>query len=251
MNKKWVTGLSMFLLAGSAAADTIGVEVGGAYWQYDISGSVRYQSSNPADTIDVNQDLGYDDDGTNFYYIAIEHPVPVLPNIRITRTEMDSSANGTLTKTFTYGGVTYSINEAVNSEVTLDQTDVTLYYQVLDNVINLDIGLDAKYIDGSARITGATSGTSRADISGWIPMLYLGAAIDMPLTGLSIEADGSAITYQSSKFYDYNLRVKYTTPWKIGIMGGYRKIKLDLDDFDESFSNLEFDGPYAGIYGKF
>ena len=249
--KKLVTGLSMALLAGSATADTVGVEVGVAYWQYDISGSVRYQSTNPADTIDINQDLGYDDDDTNIFYIAIEHPVPFLPNIRLTSTDMDSSANGVLSQTFTYGGVTFNLNEAVTSSVTLDQTDVTLYYQVLDNVINLDIGLNAKYIDGSARITGASSGTATADISGWVPMLYLGAAVDLPLTGLSIEADGSLITYQSSSYYDYNLRVKYTTPWRIGFMGGYRAMKLDLDDFDESFSDIEFDGPYAGIYGKF
>ncbi len=251
MKTKLLTGLSVMLLAGTAVADTIGVEVGATFWKYDINGSVRYQSTDPADTVDVNEDLGYSDDDANSFYITIEHPVPAIPNIRVARTNMDATASGTLSKTFTYGGVTYGINEAVDSEVTLDQTDVTLYYQVLDNVLNLNLGVNAKNIDGKVRLAGAVTGTTTAEISGWVPMFHIGAGIDMPLSGLSIEADGNVIGYQDSKFYDYDLRVKYTTPWRIGLMGGYRKIKLDLEDFDESYSDLQFDGPYAGIYGKF
>ena len=76
-------------------------------------------------------------------------------------------------------------------------------------------------------------------------------AHDLPLTGLSASADGSYIKYDGSSFYDFSVRASYTTPWHLGVDIGYRRIKLDLDDFDDSFADVEFDGPYAGAYLHF
>ncbi|GMQ87797.1 MAG: TIGR04219 family outer membrane beta-barrel protein [Gammaproteobacteria bacterium] len=243
--------LAALLLPVAAGADILGVTVGANYWNYDISGTARYQTKDSSNDIDVNKDLGYDDGNLGYYYIELEHPVPLLPNIRVSKTNVDEDANGTLSKTVIYGGTTFQANENVSSEVQLDQTDITLYYSPLDTVVNLDFGLNAKYIDSKARITGAISGTQTADVSGWVPMAYVGVGIDLPLTGLAVSADGSFVKYQSSSFYDYTLRVTYTSPWYVGADVGYRKIKLDLDDFDDSFANIEFDGPYAGLYLHF
>jgi outer membrane protein len=243
--------LAALLLPSIAGADILGVTAGANYWNYDISGTARYQTRDSANDIDVNKDLGYDDGNLGYYYIALEHPVPFLPNVRLSKTDIDEDANGILSKTVVYGGTTFLVNENLNSEVQLDQTDITLYYSPLDTVVNVDLGLNAKYIDSKARITGAISGTQDADVSGWVPMAYAGVGIDLPLTGLAVSADGSYIKYESSSFYDYTLRVTYTSPWYVGADVGYRKIKLDLDDFDDSFANVEFDGPYAGLYLHF
>ena len=232
-------------------ADAIGIQAGAASWSYDISGSVRYKTDVSSNDIDVNDDLGYDDDSLGFIYVMLDHPLPMIPNVKISKTNIDTDANGRLSKSVTYGNITYNANEDVSSEVQLDQTDITLYYRILDNVANLDLGLNAKYIDAESTITGAVSGTESADISGWVPMLYAGVGIDLPFTGLSVSADGSVVGYQDSKFYDYSIRANYTTPWHLGIDVGYRAVKLDLDDFDDSFADVEFDGPYAGAYLKF
>ncbi len=243
--------LTTCLLPAAAGADLLGVTVGANYWRYDISGTARYQTRDSANDIDVNRDLGYDNGNLGYYYIGLEHPVPFLPNIRISRTDLDENANGTLSKTVVYGGTTFLFNENVSSKVQLDQTDITLYYSPLDTVASIDLGLNAKYIDSKARITGAVSGTQTANVSGWVPMAYAGVGVDLPLTGLGISADGSYIKYKGSSFYDYSLRVTYTSPWFVGADIGYRKIKLDLDDFDDSFADVEFDGPYAGLYLHF
>lgn len=237
-----------FLLPSLSSADLLGVRVGANYWDYDISGTVRYETKNSANDIDVNKDLGYDSGNLGHYYAAFEHPVPFLPNVKISKTDIDEDANGRLSQTVEYGGVTFTANEAVSSEVELDQTDITLYYSPLDTVANIDVGINAKYIDSSASITGATSGRADADVSGWVPMGYLGLGLDLPLTGLSISADISYVQYDSSSFYDYTVRATYESPWHVGADVGYRKIKLDLDDFDDSFADVDFDGPYAGLY---
>lgn len=238
-------------LPSLSAADILGVRAGANYWNYDLSGTARYKTSDSANDIDVNRDLGYNDGSTGYYYITVEPPVPFLPNVRLSYTDIDDDADGRLSQSVVFGNVTFLVNEDVNSEFELKQTDITLYYSLLDNVANIDLGLNAKYIDSHARITGAVSGTEDADVSGWVPMAYAGAGIDLPLSGLSLGADGSYVHYDGSSFYDYTVRATYTTPWHLGLDVGYRKIKLDLDDFDDSFADVEFDGPYAGAYLEF
>jgi len=243
--------VSLGVFAAGAHADVIGVWAGANYWNYDISGTARYKTSNSANDIDVNDDLGYNDGSSNVIYAALEHPVPIIPNVRLVYTDIDENANGQLTKTVVYGDTTYLANEQVSSLVELKQTDITLYYSVLDNVVNLDLGLTAKYIDSKARITGQVSGTEEADLSVWVPMIYAGVGVDLPLTGLSVSADGSAIGYSGSSFYDFTVRASYQTPWLVGLDVGYRQVSLDLDDVDDSFANVDFSGPYAGAYLHF
>lgn len=251
MNKKLMVSLPLLLSPLPGLADVLGVEVGAGGWAYDISGTARYKTKDSANDIDVNQDLGYDDDSLGYIYAVLEHPVPLLPNIRISYANVDSNASGTLRNTVIYGDIIFNANENVRSSVELKQTDVTLYYEVLDNVVSLDLGLNAKYIDSKAEIRGETSGSESADVSGWVPMLYAAVGGDLPFTGLAVNAEGSLIQYQDSKFYDYSISARYTSPWRVGVDVGYRAIKLDLDDFDDSFADVEFDGPYAGLHLSF
>lgn len=251
MRQRLIPVLLPLLFPTLTTADTLGVRVGANYWSYDIGGTVRYKTKDSSNNIDVNRDLGYDDGTLGYYYIGLEHPLPLLPNVRVSKTDIDEDADGRLTNTVVYGDIIFQANETVRSEVELEQTDITLYYSPLDNVFNLDLGLNAKYIDGKGRISGAISGTQTADISGWVPMGYAGVGVDLPLTGLSVGADGAYVKYQDSSFYDFSLRVSYASPWLVGGEAGYRKIKLDLDDFDDSYADVEFDGPYAGLYLHF
>ena len=241
----------VLLIPALSAADTLGVRAGANYWDYDISGTAQYKSQDSADAIDVNDDLGYQDGNLPHYYIVVEHPIPLLPNLRLSKTDIDEDADGRLSRSVVYGDIRFQANEDVSSEVELDQTDITLYYSPLDNWVNLDLGLTAKYIDSKMRISGATSGTQTAEISGWVPMGYAGVGFDLPLTGLSVGADAAYIKYQSSSFYDYNIGASYASPWLVAANVGYRMMKLDLDDFDDSYADVEIDGPYAGLYLNF
>lgn len=234
-----------------APADVLGVRAGASYWSYDINGTARYKTRDSANDLDINNDLGYDNGSSGYYYISLEHPVPFLPNVRLSYTNIDEDANGHLTRTVIFGNTKFPVNEDVSSKFKLKQTDITLYYELLDNVVSLDLGLNGKYIDSKAQITGAASGTERTNISGWVPMAYAGVGADLPLTGLGVSADGSYVKYEGSTFYDFSIRARYTTPWHVGVDVGYRKIKLDLDNFNDSFTNIEFDGPYAGAYLEF
>ena len=174
--------LPLTMTAGAVSADTLGAWIGVNYWEYDISGTARYQTSNSANDIDVNDDLGYDDDNLTSFYVILEHPAPLIPNVKVVSTNIDSDANGVLTRDFTWGDISFPVSENVSSEVQLDQIDVTLYWRILDNVANFDLGINAKYLDMDATITGETAGSDNANVSGIVPMLYAGVGIDLPFT---------------------------------------------------------------------
>ncbi len=243
--------LLTMLLTPAAYADALGIQAGVNSWNYDISGTLRYKSQDSSNDIDVNDDLGYDDDSLTHLYAIFDHPLPMIPNIKVSMTNIDTSSNGQLSGSVVYGNTTFNVNENVSSELKLEQIDLTLYYRILDNVANFDLGLNLKYIDAEGTISGENSGTESADISAVVPMLYAGVGVDLPFTGLSVSADGSVIGYQDNTFYDFTVKANYTTPWLLGVDVGYRTLKLDLDDLDDSYSDVEFEGPYAGVYLQF
>lgn len=229
----------------SASADTVGFEVGAAYWGAKTSGDFSYKG----DTIDLEKDLGYGDKNTNFIWASFEHPVPIIPNLKIQHTSFDESQSTNTNKVF--DGKTYS--GVVNSNLKLNQTDFILYYELLDNWVNLDFGINGKYIDGSvsASDNSGTTSASTKDLSYVIPIVYAKAKFDLPLSGLSVETDVSYITYADSDFYDVKGGILYETSFGLGGTVGYRAEKIKLDDVSDAYSDIEIKGAYAGLYYHF
>ena len=130
-------------LPGISMADTLSVAIGGGMWQADPSGNFRNQSAGDTTNIDVNDDLFWKKEDQTYLFITFEHPVPIVPNVRIMSSNLDYSGSGIAS--FTLNGETFSGNVA--SEGSLDQTDILAYWEVLDNVVSLDLGLNVKFLD--------------------------------------------------------------------------------------------------------
>jgi len=233
------------LLPTLAQADTIlGWRMGANVWQQNYSGEVQ---SGPS-AIDIEDDLGYAEETGYNLYLAFEHPVPLLPNIMISRTQIDADARGNVVG-FEFEGITYSGD--VRSTVELTNTDVTLYYELLDNWVNLDLGITARYFDNGVSITDVATGlTGELDIDYVIPLVYAQARFDLPFSGLSLGVEGNAISYDDDTLYDVKLNLAYEFAFGLGIEAGYRVFDLDYDDDDE-FANLTIEGAYAGFVWDF
>jgi outer membrane protein len=238
------------LLPAGVMAET-GITLGTRLGTSDVNGTLRYQSVDPADDIDINNDLGYQDSQPVNYYLQLEHPLPLLPSARIDHSELDDSASGQLTRTVNYGGSSFTVGESIDSSVQVSRTDIILYYSIFDTVANIDVGVNARYIDSKTSLAGSLGGNETASISGWVPMFYAGVGMDLPLSGLSLGADGSFAGYQGNHLYDVKLRASYTTDWNLGADLGYRRMRLDLEDFDDSYADIAFDGPFAGVFVSF
>ena len=255
------TLLAGLLIAGtlplSAQADTIfGVYAGAARWTQEYSGTF---GSNPSDSdevciggcnfnIDIENDLGLDEEDGDTLWIAIEHPVPLLPNIKLERNELKTSGQNTLAlgQGFTYGDETFA-NTTVSTDFDLSHNDYVLYYEVLDNWVNLDIGIDIKQFDGKVAVTDVnnTARTVEEKLDAPIPMLYLAARFDLPLTGLSFGAQGAGISAAGATLKDIRFNIAYEFAFGLGIEAGQRNMTIEIDEDEEDvFGDLEFKGNY-------
>jgi outer membrane protein len=241
--------LAFALLSASPTlfADTLSISAGVGVWQETPSGDFRDTTGT---TINVTDELFWKEETQNYFFITFEHPVPIIPNIRLSAVNIDQSGAGTLTKTVTIGGNTYTASENITNSFSLDQKDITLYYEVLDNVVSVDLGLNVKLVDIDYTITGDTTGTTSDSYSTTIPMVYALVGVS-PIPDLIVSLEGSFIGYSGSSISDFTARVAYTTKFFVGFEAGYRAQKYTFDEISGYTSNLEFKGPFAGIYAKF
>lgn len=243
--KKNIVLLSLSaVFALSASADTFGFEMGAAAWAAKNSGNIEYKSA--GNDIGLSKDLGYDDLNTNFIWASFEHPIPLIPNIKIQHTKIEDSSSKVSNVTF--DNKNFSGN--VSSNLQLNQTDFIAYYELLDNWLNLDVGINGKFIDASVSVKDSTQ-TSSKDLQYIIPMIYAKARFDLPFSGLSLETDLSYISYEDSEFYDFKGGLLYETSFGLGATAGYRMEKLQLDDISDVNSNIDIKGAYAGLFYHF
>jgi outer membrane protein len=171
--------------------------------------------------------------------MAFEHPIPLLPNIRLEKSSLSNTGNASTT--YQFNGNTTS----GNFEATLDTTDAILYYRILDNWVNLDLGLDVRKLDGQFTI-----GAESSSVSATVPMLYASAAFDLPLTGLSVGADYKVVSYSGSTYNDMRIRAAYEFG-VVGIEAGVRSTKIKISDVDNINTDLTFKGVMVGAFLHF
>ncbi|AZZ91211.1 TIGR04219 family outer membrane beta-barrel protein [Hahella sp. KA22] len=235
---------TMTLLAAIACngayADTIGLFAGVSGWNADFTGDVQSGS----ESVDLENDLGLGDDTFIQGYVAFEHFVPGLPNLRLQYTELSQNGQGTLTKTF--DGVTFTGD--VDTDVDLTHTDLIAYWRLLDNVVSLDLGLQARIFDGEITIKqkGASTNESTTAIDEVVPMLYGAVGVDLPLTGLSVGASLAGLKYSDNRMLDVAARINYEIE-VVGVELGWREMQLELDDVSDVDADVDIGGPYLGV----
>jgi outer membrane protein len=253
MNKitKAALALTTCLAASSASADTIyGIYAGVQGWNMDAKGSFGQVTNGVSSSANFN----FDKESQSSFYLAIEHPIPLLPNVKVKRNSMETTGNSTLNGTFVFGGETFSITSQLNTVVDLSNTDYILYYELLDSdLATIDFGINAKNIDGVLNVVSKNNPTqtARETFDGFVPMLYGNIEFGLPFTGFGVFAEGSMLSVGDHSLYDYEAGIGYTfldnAVVDLTVQLGYRAVKLELDDLEDINSNLEFDGVFVGF----
>jgi outer membrane protein len=236
--------LALTILAASASvatqADIVGATAGAYIWKQSWDGDVKAGSQ----SVSMSDDLNYDNETGKSFYVALEHPVPLLPNIRLQRSDLEITETGTLSKAFRFDGNNYNEGDTVNSTTDLTHTDATLYYEILDNWVNIDVGLTVRMFDGEVSIReGNDEGSIEIDAP--VPMAYVNARLELPLTGFYASGLGNVIAFGDNKITDMTLAVGY----ELGILGleiGYRNFDVQLEDDNEE-ANVTVDGYFIGL----
>lgn len=237
--------LAAAVLAPVQADTLLGAYVGAQAWNMGVEGGF---SNNENVT-----NFSFDDQTNGSFYVALEHPVPLIPNIKINRTMLDTNGVTTLTSTFEFNDEVYSANTDLTTDIEMTGTDFILYYEILDNdLVSIDVGINGKYIDGTIMVS-ETSGNRMVseDFSGVIPMGYAKAEVGLPFTGLGLYAEGSFLALGDSTVSDFQAAITYsfveTLALDMTLQAGYRTMKVELDDLDDLYTNLDFKGVYVGL----
>lgn len=218
--------LSTALLAGAANADVLGLTAEAGL--YSPSAKNGYIGDHNAATTSSN----LDGKSGGYFGIALEHPIPLIPNIRIQHQNL--KAEGTA--------------GSQSEKLDLSHNDYTLYYQFLDGLIwiNLDGGVTFRKFDGSVTLNG-----TKTNLSKTYPLGYLSAFLTVPGTKLSFGTDIKVGGVNSSRITDTTFKVKYETPFRVGIEAGYKKASLKLNDIGGKDLKSDFSGAFIGAFVHF
>ncbi|HRH76386.1 MAG TPA: TIGR04219 family outer membrane beta-barrel protein [Cellvibrionaceae bacterium] len=246
-----------FTLAQTTHADTLGLRAGVEYWNADLSGEAQSQTARIKKT---GKPVKFDEwqfygETYNSVWVNFEHPVPLVPNIRMTYTNIENAKS----RTVRYGTPALYYYRQESVALTFDNIDFTFYYEVLDNWINLDVGLTARSLNGDFEALSLTTGKiqiteptqDRTKLNEVVPMLYLNGRINIPFVdGLYVQSVFNGATLKGNTLYDADVRVGYDldlVALDIGIYGGYRRMALKSTDLGNLYADAYMDGLIAGL----
>lgn len=242
--------LSAFLvtlgLSSFAQADFIGLKGDVSYWNIGGTSEINNQSSLSNQTgvgdllldpyAGINNQYDLDKKGTIQASIAFEHPIPIIPNVKLKYTKLDTETEAKF--------------DLAKTEINLDHTDLILYYEILDNVVKADVGI------GATKLNGTVQQFSRnINVDKYSPIIYAEAGVKLPFTGLSAKAEATYTNVNDVKITDAQAEFQYdfvkTIFLDLGAKVGYRILNIELNDIDKSDMKFDFKGPYIGLNAHF
>ena len=238
------------VLSTNVQADALGIYLGGQIWDNQASGTFGDGSS----LVDFN----LVDEKQNSFFVAFEHPLPLIPNARIASTSLETNGMTTLDTDFDFDDETFLNGADVNADFDVSYVDYTLYYELFDNdLLSFDFGITARDFDGdvtvSTQVTTSSGTVSQSDtiaVTDVVPMLYVATNVGLPLTGLNLYAQGNFLSFDDHTLYDYEVGVSYELVDNmlidVNVNAGYRAVKLELEDLNDLYTNIEFDGLFVG-----
>lgn len=238
--------LVVTLLCGSlpVQADTLfGLYAGVDSWQSSLGGSFANRSQ--------QQDFSFKTKNQLDYYLAIEHFLPFLPNLRLQRGSLTSKGFTTLEQSFDFAGQSYVIGSNLDAELALNTSDFILYYQLFDNVLfHLNLGVNAKKLTGDVSVASEQRIAAQR-VEQWLPMLYTDGKLSLFGTGIDVFASAHLTSIKRSNIYDIQAGFGYHLVNNMFLDArfklGYRAVDMRLDNLDNLYADLTFQGIFAGV----
>lgn len=233
----------LFSLCAQLRADVIGGKIGVNVWAHEFEGNGR----NGGDDIEFDTTFDIDDETDFQIYAALEHPIPLIPNILIQHTQLETNGNGDI-GTELFDGVV--LTGEVEMDLDLTHTDVTAYYEILDNWINLDLGVTVRFLDASVQLFDESGQSGEIKTDDAIPMGYVALRLDLPFTGWYVQADGNYVSWDGDDYSDLRAALGWDIALGLGLELGYRTMDIDYSGGSDQLK-AETSGVYGGIFWDF
>jgi len=196
------------------------------------------------ESVDFKDDLGME-----------EGEEGIMPQVQVSLGSMglkfgayflEFHGEGTITRSFTFGGATFLVNEDVTTDVKIDA------YRLLSNIpigksdffaLYLQGGLTYFHLEGT--ITGSTSGTGSGSAD--VPLPVAGVLAQFKVWRFIFEVDASGFSLDigdmGASLFDVQATAGITVLKVVSVRAGYRYVKIDAhaDDF-------ALDGTISGFF---
>ena len=94
----------------------------------DISGSGKYGDTQAAQISMPTENATYTE-----VYVTVEHPLPLIPNVKLASANAEFSGQVTLAQTYSLGGQLYSVASNLSTMSEQSHQDIIAYYEFFDN----------------------------------------------------------------------------------------------------------------------
>ena len=230
----------LVVLSFPARADVLGIHAGVGFWSYDLEGEIL-------GSVQLDRDLNVFDEQGVTAYAALEHPIPVIPNSRVQYSDIATRNIATLQTDFEFRGFPFTVG--ATEDVTFDMThiDATLYYEIVDIGMDIDVGATLRVFQGDVTIGPVTE-----EVVTYLPAVYARAKFGLPFSGLYLGGNVNA----GGVFTDYEVTVGWETENFIfpefGVALGYRSLSIDGDASDIDLqTDVTIDGAFITLTGHF
>lgn len=237
-------------LCSFAQADFIGLKGDISYWNIDGTSQIKHQTSSMSNNTGVNNllldpygginpELDLKNKGAFQASVAFEHPIPVIPNVKLKYTKLDTETETNTTA-----------EKLAKTEINLDHTDFILYYELLDNIVKADVGVGVTRLNGTVK-----QFSQNTDVDEYSPIIYAEAGAKLPFTGFSAKAEATYTNVNDVKITDAQAELQYdfvkSIALDLGAKVGYRVLNIELSDLDKRDMKFDFKGPYIGLNAHF
>jgi len=221
-------------------------------WNHDPNGMINYNG----DDVELNNDLALSDRNDINLWFRIEHPVPMIPDIKVQYTPIKVKDSTSTNRPFTFGG--HSYENAIRSELEMDIIDVQLYNHLpllqMASLKSLDItyGMTFRFLNANAFIKDVQTVDARSrSFSTPLAMLCAGFRI-APCDCFSLVGDFQGTSYSGNHWYDVTAGVQVAPLTKHIFLGiGYRYQDFKLDDIQDVTADQTMQGWFAELGFRF
>ena len=240
--------LFLFAIGIPSTTDAVGLEFALGVWDQSPEGDLAYEPIFPTDSLDLEDDLNYDDETQVFGRLKLDMPL-FIPNIYLMATPMEFDGIGSKSVNFKFGDELITAGTSFASELTMDNYDIGFYYGIplletatLD-MLNLEVGINVRVYDFEVSLEQGSIDESES-FTLPVPMIYLAAQVK-PFEKWAIEGEARGVVFRDDKVYSLIGRVKLKAFWPLFVAAGYRYDKVDIDE-----DGVEVDVDFSGIFAE-
>lgn len=239
----------VILLAHSPSliAGEFGLDSTPERWSQSSRMGISYRLPGPNSGLSFEEELEYRNETRPNGRLVLEFP-RYFPNLYVMSTAIEFEGEGSKKFRFNSGDKIFSSDTLFDSQFTINEIDLALYYDVpffksmTSDRLNIDLGLNVRAIEFDGKIEQETIANGSKSFIVPIPMVF-GALQFQPLQALALEAEGRGVSLGPNKAFSIVGRIRWNVMDHVFAAGGYR-----FDKFDINYQGVLIDTNVSGPF---